>query len=169
MPVSSRIRQSGLREQTMTRLPPWRRTRLMLASRVQVGQVLALVRSKAGDVDEPDYVVGRAGGGDDGAAIGVSDQQNRSVDFLDHAFEVLAVAAGQPAQRVRRGDHRGLFAEKLVVKTTEARCVSKRAVDEDDGGIGISHGDYLFPVDGNAQICDLAITRVLLGVSASRP
>jgi hypothetical protein len=34
---------------------------------LQVGQVLALIRSKTGDVDEPDRVVGRAGGGDDRA------------------------------------------------------------------------------------------------------
>lgn len=35
---------------------------------LQVGQVLTLVRSKAGDGDETDHVVGRAGGGDDRAA-----------------------------------------------------------------------------------------------------
>jgi hypothetical protein len=45
----------------------------------------------------------------------MTDEQDRSVDLIDHALEVLAVAAGQTSQRVRRSDDRYVFAEKLVV------------------------------------------------------
>src|SRR5262249_42512955 len=105
----------------------------------QVGQVLALVRSKARYVDETDHVVGRAGGGDDRPAVGVTDEQDRSVDLVDHPLEGVAVAAGQSAQRIRRRDHRHVFAEQLVVQTAKAGCVSERAVDENNGGISHSN------------------------------
>jgi hypothetical protein len=44
---------------------------------LEVGQVLALVRSEAGDVDEADDVVGRASRRDDRTAVGMTDQQDR--------------------------------------------------------------------------------------------
>jgi len=45
----------------------------------------------------------------------MSDKQDRSIDLVNHALQVLAVAAGQTSQRVRRSDDRYVFAEKLVV------------------------------------------------------
>jgi hypothetical protein len=97
---------------------------------LEVGQVLALVRSEAGDVDEADDVVGRAGRCDDRTAVGVTDQQDRPVDLVNHSLEVLTVAAAEAAQRVRRSDDCHVFAEELVVQTAKAGCVSERAVDE---------------------------------------
>jgi hypothetical protein len=69
----------------------------------------------------------------------VTHQENGAVDLVDHAPEVLAVAAGQSAQRDRRGDHRDVFAAKHVVQPAKARCVSERAMDKDDRGLRISH------------------------------
>src|SRR6478609_4730226 len=102
---------------------------------LQVGQVLALVRSKPGDVDETDHIVSRAGRGDDRTPVGMTDQQDRPADLTDHALEVLAVAACQTAQRIRRSDDRYVFAEKLVVQAAKAGRVSERAMDENDSGI----------------------------------
>ena len=102
---------------------------------LEVGQVLALVRSEPGDADEADDVVGRAGRRDDRTAVGVTDEQDRPVDLIDDALELLGVAAAQTAQRVRRSDDRHVFAEELVIQAAKAGCVSKRAVDEDNGGI----------------------------------
>ena len=53
-------------------------------------------------------------------ALARLDEQDRSGHLVDHVLQVLAVAAGQSAQRVRRGDHRGVFVEKFVVQTTKA-------------------------------------------------
>ena len=58
------------------------------------GNVVALVRSETGDVDEADDVAGRAGRRDDRTAVGMTHQQDRPVDLPDHGFEVLTVAAG---------------------------------------------------------------------------
>jgi hypothetical protein len=51
---------------------------------LQVGQVLALVRSETGDVDEDeaDDVVGRPGRCDDRTSVGMTDQQDRPVDLV---------------------------------------------------------------------------------------
>jgi hypothetical protein len=65
----------------------------------------------------------------------MTDEQDRLVDLIDHALEVLPVAAAQAAQRIRRSDHRDAFAEKLVVQAAKAGRISERAVDEDDGGV----------------------------------
>jgi hypothetical protein len=61
---------------------------------LEVGQVLALVGSETGDVHEADDIIGRAGRPDDRTAVGMGDQQDRTVDLGDHGLEVLAVAAG---------------------------------------------------------------------------
>jgi len=65
----------------------------------------------------------------------MSDEQDRSVDLIDHALQVIAVAAAQTTKRIRWSDDRHLFAEKLVVQAAKAGRVSERAVDENDGGI----------------------------------
>jgi hypothetical protein len=62
----------------------------------------------------------------------MTDEQDWPTDLLDYALEILAVAAGQAAQRVRRSDDRDVFAEKFVVQTTKAGCVGERTVDEND-------------------------------------
>jgi hypothetical protein len=97
---------------------------------LEVGQVLALVGSETGDVDEADDVVGRAGRGDDGAAVGVTDQQNRPVDLPYHSPGVLTVAAAQTPQRVRRSEDPQVFGEESVVQTAEAGCISERTVHQ---------------------------------------
>ena len=61
---------------------------------LQVGQVLALVRSETGDVDQTGDVVGPAGRGDDRTAVGMSSQQDRAADLINDGLEVLTVAAG---------------------------------------------------------------------------
>ena len=73
----------------------------------------------------------------------MTDEQDGPVDLVDHALEIVAVAASQSSQRVRRSDDRQVFAEKLVVQAAKAGCVSERAVDENDGGI--THFNHLAP------------------------
>ena len=92
---------------------------------LEVCQVLTFVGSEPGDVDQADHVVSRAGGGDDRAAVGVADEQDRPVDLLDNALEVLAVAAAQTAQRVRRSDDGDLFAHKFVVRARRLDASAK--------------------------------------------
>src|SRR3984885_6447291 len=65
----------------------------------------------------------------------MTDEQDGSIDLTDHGLEVLAVAAGQAPQWIRRSDDREVFAEKLVVQTAKTGRVSERAVDQDNGGI----------------------------------
>jgi hypothetical protein len=65
----------------------------------------------------------------------MTDQQDRPGDLTNHGLEAVAVAAVETAQRVRRSDHRHVFAEKLVIQTTKAGRVSERAVDENNGWI----------------------------------
>jgi hypothetical protein len=65
----------------------------------------------------------------------MTDQQDRSVDLINHGLDVFTVAAAQTAQRVRRSDDRHVFAEELVIQTAKAGCVSERAVDQNNGGI----------------------------------
>jgi hypothetical protein len=80
----------------------------------------------------------------------VTDEQDRSVDLIDHALEVLAVAAAQAAQRIRRSDDHHVFAAKLVAQAAKARRISERAVDENDGGI--SHCGLPLSGQMNARI-----------------
>jgi hypothetical protein len=61
---------------------------------LQVGQVLTLVRSETGDVDEADDVASRAGRGDDRTAVGMTSQQDLAADLINDGLEVLTVAAG---------------------------------------------------------------------------
>jgi len=56
---------------------------------LEVGQVLTLVRSETGDVDEADDVAGRAGRGDDRTAVGMTSQQDRAADLINDGLEVL--------------------------------------------------------------------------------
>jgi hypothetical protein len=67
-------------------------------------------------------------------------EQNGSVDLGDHPREVVPVTPAQAPQRIRRDQHWHALADELVVQTTKARCVSERAVNENDGGI--SHSNY---------------------------
>ena len=60
---------------------------------LKVGQVLALVRSETGDVDEADNVVSRAGRRDDRTTLRMTNQQDRPVDLINHGLNVLTVAA----------------------------------------------------------------------------
>ena len=94
-----------------------------------------LVRSETGDVDEAGNVVSHAGRGDDRTAVGMTGQQDRPADLFDHGLEVLTVAAGQAAQRVRRSQDRHVFAEELVMQAAKPGCVRERAVDENNGGV----------------------------------
>src|SRR5262249_49399172 len=107
---------------------------------LEVCQVLALVGSEPGDVDESDDVFGRAGRGDHRAAVRMTDEQHGPVDLTDDLLEVFAVAARQATQRIRRGEDRYVFLDQPVVQRAKAGCVSERAVDEDDGWTG--HADY---------------------------
>ena len=109
-----------------------------------VGEVLALVRRESRDVDEADHVVGRASRGDDRTPVRMTDEQDRPVDLTEHALEVLPITATETSQRIRRSDDRHVFAQKLVVQAAKTGRVSKRAVDENNGGTG--HCDYLFPI-----------------------
>jgi hypothetical protein len=61
---------------------------------LQVGQVLTLVRSETGDVDEADDVASGAGRGDDRTAVGMTSQQDLAADLINDGLEVLTVAAG---------------------------------------------------------------------------
>jgi hypothetical protein len=45
----------------------------------------------------------------------VADEQDRAVDLLDNALEVLTVAAAQTSQRVRRSDDGDVLAHKFVI------------------------------------------------------
>jgi hypothetical protein len=64
----------------------------------------------------------------------MSHEQNRAVDFSDHACQVIAVASSQSAQWVRRRDDCDVLIAKLVVQEPKAGCVSERSVHEDDRG-----------------------------------
>jgi hypothetical protein len=73
---------------------------------LEVGQVLTLVRSETGDVDEADDVVSVAGRRDDRSAIRMTDEQDRPVDLGDHSVRAQAVAS-MPTGRLTtpRGRH----------------------------------------------------------------
>jgi hypothetical protein len=58
---------------------------------LEVGQVLTLVRSETGDIDEANDVVSRAGRCDDRTTVGMTDQQDRPVDLINYGLEVLRV------------------------------------------------------------------------------
>jgi hypothetical protein len=78
-------------------------------ARVLAGQgdrALAFVRQEGRDEDERlDVAESRRGVADDRAAVGVADQDDRTVDGRQELPDVFAVP-GQPAQRVARGHHR---------------------------------------------------------------
>ena len=60
---------------------------------LEVGQVLALVRSETRDVDQAGDVVSRAVRRDDRTAVGMTGQQDRPADLINHRLEVRAIAA----------------------------------------------------------------------------
>jgi len=67
---------------------------------VDLAERLALVERECSDVDQADGIGGAcAGDRDHRASLRVADQQNRSVDLVDEAGDVLRVM-GQPPQRV---------------------------------------------------------------------
>src|SRR5262249_18740822 len=111
---------------------------------LEVCQVLPFVRSESRDVDEADNVVSCAGRGNDRTTVGMTDEQDRPADLIDHALEVVPVAAAQAAERIWRSDDRYVFVEKLVVQTAKAGRVSERAMDENDGRS--SHCESPLPV-----------------------
>ena len=53
----------------------------------------------------------------------MTDEQDGPVDLTDHALEVLAVAAAQTTERIRRGEDLQAVAKKPVVQIAKARRV----------------------------------------------
>ena len=95
---------------------------------------LAFVEDERGDVHQADRVVDRrARDGDHGAAVGVPDQQHRPVDLVHEARDVLRVAR-EPAQRVRRREHRQAAGLQLLDDRRPERGIGEAAVHEHDGG-----------------------------------
>ena len=107
---------------------------------LELTQALPLVEGVAGEVDETDHVVGRAGDGDHGTAVRVTDEQDRALDVGDHGRDVFGIA-GEAA--VGHGGHADgePVGEQLGNEGGEAGGVGERPVDEDDGGLG--HGELL--------------------------
>ncbi len=100
---------------------------------------LALVDAERGHVNEGLRVVGpRARVGDDRAAVGVADQDDRAVDLLDEARHVLAVV-GEAPQRVAHGERLDALRPQALDDLRPAGAVRERAVDQDDGGGAAAH------------------------------
>jgi hypothetical protein len=104
---------------------------------------LALVEDERGDVDEADRVRGgRARDRDHGAAVGVADEQDGPVDLADEARDVLGVG-GEPAQGVRRREHRDAAGLELLDDRRPERRVGEATVNEDDGGDVVAGGAHV--------------------------
>ena len=111
---------------------------------------LALVERERRDVDQSDRVRGAGpGDGDHRTAVGVADQQDRPVDLVDVAGDVLRVV-GQAAQRIRRRENRHIVGLQLLDDRRPERGVGKAAVNENDrGGVRVvRHGLSLREMTG---------------------
>ena len=53
---------------------------------LKVGDRLSLVRSEAGDVDQPGYLLRAAGDGDHRAAVGMADEHHGPVELVDQSL-----------------------------------------------------------------------------------
>jgi hypothetical protein len=114
----------------------------------QVGDVLALVRGEAGDVDESlDIAVAAGGVGDDRAAVGVSGEHDGPFDAGEQVRNRGGVA-GEGAQRVGGGDDAMTGGVEPSDDAVPARGAGESAVDENDGGL---HGDVP-PVSGSGAV-----------------
>src|SRR5262249_50075507 len=82
---------------------------------LEVRQVLALIRSEPGGVDEADHVPGCPGCCNDRTPVRMPHQKDRPIDLMKNALEVLAVAATETSQGIRRSDDRHVFAQELVI------------------------------------------------------
>jgi len=73
----------------------------------------------------------------DGAAVGVGDEHDRSLDRLQHARDVRGVTR-RAAQLVGRGDDRVPAVLQAIGHGSEAGGVGEGAVDEDDRRLGLT-------------------------------
>jgi hypothetical protein len=136
----------------------------------QVGDVLALVRGEARDVDESlDIAVAARGVGDDRAAVGVPGENDRALDAVEQVRDRGGVA-GEGAQRVPRGDDAVTGGVEPSDDAVPAGGLGEGAVDEDDGGL---HG-AVPPVSVGLGDATLVVPSVRLSartapLSAARP
>jgi hypothetical protein len=90
-------------------------------------------------VDQRLHIVLHPGDGDHGAAVGVPDEHDGPVDLPDDRGDVGGVA-GERQVRDSGCDDRDLVGEQLGDHPGEAGGIGERAVDENDGGSRIGHG-----------------------------
>ena len=106
--------------------------------RAERERALPRLRRERGHVHQAGDL-GRVGGhvGDDGAAVGVADEQHRPVDGAHHVGDGLRVG-GEPAQRVRGGDDPVVVLLEHVDDPVPAGRLGERPVHQHDRGLHVT-------------------------------